>query len=366
LFQEVTTRELESQRASTAKLSQEIEEAGKILNASRKVIDFAPRLLHDAIDVGCELAGAGSLAHVEAGDGDEPLARFALPELPESWQQTLDVLRPPRERDEPFWEWRKRAPQPVVFDPPSRMNSALVHLHLQHPFVQRILGRFLAQGFSAHDLSRVTVLRNPEDSVARVIAFGRLSLFGAGATRLHDKLVAVAAQWLESGGDGHLQPFADKDDRRTLDRLDQLLREAPRADTVPQSVKERLCRAAPKDFAALWPHIDAEADHERHEAERMLSTRAAAESEALRRILTSQRAAIVRALEERSQLALPFAENEKDQREQYEQDRKHMEQRLVSIDREIEHEPREILELYRVVLRRLQPVGLVYLWPGTR
>jgi hypothetical protein len=199
-----------------------------------------------------------------------------------------------------------------------------------------------------------------------VIAFGRLSLFGAGATRLHDKLVAVAAQWLESGGVGHLKPFADKDDRKTLDRLEQLLLEAPHGDDVPASVKQRLIKTAAKDFSTLWPHVEAEADNERHEAERMLSTRASEESEALRRILTSQRAAIVATLDERSQLTLPFAENEKDQREQFERDRKHMNGRLDSIEAEIEHEPQQIVDLYKIALRRLQPVGLIYLWPGTR
>ena len=32
------------------------------------------------------------------------------------------------------------------------------------------------------------------DNLIRVIAFGRLSLFGRGAARLHDQLVSVAAQ----------------------------------------------------------------------------------------------------------------------------------------------------------------------------
>ena len=366
LFQEVTTRELESQRPSIVNLSREIEEAGNILDASRQVMEFDPALLRDAIDVGCGLAGSGPLSPVAPQPEEEKLATFTLPTLPESWQVTLDTLRPPRQRDEEFWDWRKRAPQPVVFDPPSRMNSGLVHLHLQHPFVQRILDRLLAQGHSAHDLSRVTVIRNRHDSSARVIAFGRLSLFGAGATRLHDKLVPVAARWLESGGAGHLQPFADKNDRKTLERLEQLLVEAPHGDDVPNSVKQRLAATAAKDFSSLWPYIEAEADHERHEAERMLSSRAAEESEALRRILTSQRAAIVATLDQRSQLALPFSEGEKEQRDQFERDRKHMSGRLESIQAEIEREPQQIVDLYKIALRRLQPVGLIYLWPGTR
>jgi hypothetical protein len=107
----------------------------------------------------------------------------------------------------------------VCFEPPTRINSGVAHLHLSHPVVQRILGRFLAQGWSSHDLSRVTVVRNPHDGIARVIAFGRLSLFGAGATRLHDQLVSIAAPWNETGTGNHLRPFAEEADRKALDRL---------------------------------------------------------------------------------------------------------------------------------------------------
>ena len=43
-----------------------------------------------------------------------------------------------------------------------------------------------------------------------------------------------------------------------------------------------------------------------------------------------------------------------------------MEKRLVEIDRELDSEPDEIRKLYRISLRRLTPVGLIYLWPDTR
>ncbi len=43
-----------------------------------------------------------------------------------------------------------------------------------------------------------------------------------------------------------------------------------------------------------------------------------------------------------------------------------MERRLEAIDRELEKEPDQLKDLYHVVLRRLEPVGMVYLWPETR
>ena len=39
------------------------------------------------------------------------------------------------------------------------------------------------------------------DALVRVIAFGRLSLFGAGATRLHDQLISIGARWVEGKKD---------------------------------------------------------------------------------------------------------------------------------------------------------------------
>ncbi|MBK8172794.1 MAG: hypothetical protein IPK60_20990 [Sandaracinaceae bacterium] len=61
-----------------------------------------------------------------------------------------------------------------------------------------------------------------------------------------------------------------------------------------------------------------------------------------------------------------FDELEKDQQRQFTDDRKHMKQRLKEIDSEISTEPAQLKSLYEGVLPRLEPVGLVYLWPETR
>ncbi|HEY3352938.1 MAG TPA: DISARM system SNF2-like helicase DrmD, partial [Polyangia bacterium] len=363
---EVVRGELEAQRDNLPGLRVEIDEAGRILNRSRQAMDFAPELLRDAINVGMELAGASSLqpAARESKDGTARQA-FLLPELSASWAETLDTLRPPRGRDEPFWDWRKRPPQPVVFFPPERINSGLVHLHLQHPLVQRVLSRFRAQGYSAHDLGRVTVVKTARDSLARVIAFGRLSLFGPGATRLHDEVISVAAPWLESGGAKHLKPFADDADRRALETLEEVLRDCPDL-TVGAKVQQRLLASAPSDYAALWRHIDDEADARAHAARQRLSDRAHVEADALRVILAEQRRAILDVIQGRVQLGFDFGEHDQDQRRQFEDDRKHMEQRLTAIEKEIDTEPAQIKDVYRVVLQRLEPVGLIYLWPESR
>lgn len=363
-LKQTASDELETQRGELAKVSQQIEEAGEILERSKKVMDFDPTLLRDALDVGLELAGAEKLKRVAVRDRNDVEA-WAMPDLPESWQETVDTLRPSRGRTEPLWEFRKKPPRPVVFRPPTEMNSALSHLHLQHPVVQRVLGRFLSQGYSAHDLSRVTVVRTRHDSLVRVIAFGRLSLFGPGATRLHDKLVSVAARWIE-GKDDELKPFAEEADRKAVDLLEQVLAESPSLEGVPASVQSKLLAAAPTIFSNLWRHIREEADALAHDAERKLQQRGAEESEALTTILKTQRAAIISEIERRgghAQLVLQF---DKREAEQFKKEKEHMDSRLVSIELEIQRDPKQIEALYKLTLRRLEPVGLVVLWPETR
>lgn len=55
----------------------------------------------------------------------------------------------------------------------------------------------------------------------------------------------------------------------------------------------------------------------------------------------------------------------KPQREQLESERDDMQKRLGRIEQEITTEPDELKALYKVSLKRLVPVGLVYLWPTT-
>ena len=46
-------------------------------------------------------------------------------------------------------------------------------------------------------------------------------------------------------------------------------------------------------------------------------------------------------------------------------DRRHWASRLEALDVEIATEPDQVRENYRVRAARLEPVGLVYLWPET-
>ena len=54
-----------------------------------------------------------------------------------------------------------------------------------------------------------------------------------------------------------------------------------------------------------------------------------------------------------------------DERRQKGRDRRYWETRLGELHRERETEPERIRALYEVKARRVEPIGLVYLWPVT-
>ncbi|MFK9004752.1 DISARM system SNF2-like helicase DrmD [Pseudomonas pergaminensis] len=361
--QAIAAKELEQTRSTQLELAGELEKLDEILARSERVTSYEPKLLRDVINAGLELSGAAPL--IPAPGAVPGAEAFRLPVLPESWAGTVDSLRVPRGRDEYFSDWRAKDPLPVLFEPPPKMNSAAVQLHLSHPLVKRVFSRFLSQGYSSHDLNRVTIVRS-NDSLIRVIVFGRLSLFGKGAARLHDQLVSVAARWVETS-DSPLKPFAEDADRRALDSLEQVLVESPTLEGISDSVREKVIAAAPTLFSQLWEYVEAEADARAQEALLDLERRGLDEAQQLEEILKRQRDAIERQLQLKApQLAFDFETLTKGEQKQVEAERKHMEQRLIAIDREILEEPDDLKSLYHVSLRRLQPVGLVVLWPKTR
>jgi hypothetical protein len=222
-------------------------------------------------------------------DGEK--VRYRLPELDRSWEVTLDTLRPPRPRAESFYDWRKRPPLPVTFSPVARLTGDLEQLHLAHPLTRRILDRFLAQGFSAHDLRRVAAVIDPEAGEAHAIGYARLTLFGPGAARLHDELVAVAAPW-----DGSLEgarSLTARADRETTSALVKAT-EARLAGGGPAPKGKNaasIAASAEALMSSLWRALDDEADARGVAAKNGLIARARAEADGMRALLERQRPA---------------------------------------------------------------------------
>jgi hypothetical protein len=264
----------------------------------------------------------------------------------------------------------------VTFHPLASLSEGAEQLHLAHPFVKRILDRFLAQGFGAHDLTRVSAVVAPDASVRRVVAFARLTLFGHGAARLHDQLVPIAAAW--SGKASEITPYKDRATASSaIASLERLLAGTgrvlfddgaasgpiPRAAVQPNAtIAKEIRQNAEALFRALWPHLEAEADALGVEARQGLAERARREADDLRGLLARQRVALDKA-EARLRQADLFNVQDKEQKRQVDLDLRHLERRRTAIAGEIESEPAAIEALYDVRMTRLTPVGLVVAWP---
>ncbi len=353
--------ELESQRKEQAKLEAEVQRAAHRLDASAKALEVAPDSLRGVVEVGLRLAGVDGL--IEGKPTREGRRTFTLPELDRSWDRTVDSLRPPRRRTESFWEWRQKAPRPVTFEPLARLTDETEQLHLAHPLVKRILDRFLAQGFSAHDLSRVSAVVAPDDRVIRVVAYARLSLFGPGAARLHDEIVGIAAPW--SGGDDSVTPYKDAATaQKAIELVEKLA--ALDASAPAATINARISKHAARLYSELWPSLQDEADARAVAARNGLAQRARREADELRTLLQRQKRAIEKQANIVAQMDLFARADSKTDQEQQRQlklDHDYMQARYRAIDAEMETEPQAIEALYDVRMTRLSAVGLAVSWP---
>jgi len=274
----------------------------------------------------------------------------------------MDTLRAPRKRDQKPWEWRRESPiRPVVFHDTGTMDQDVVHLHLEHRVVQRLLGRFTAQGFVHHDLSRAC-LSQTQDAIPRVILMGRLCLYGPRAARLHEELVPVTARWVElSQRKKALSPYGREAEVKTLDLLESALlpKSGPEVGSVIQA---KLREAAPRDIAELRPHLDERARELAEAARIALAKRADQEAAAMRTILEEQKKRVAETAGKFKDPQLMLDFNDDEQR-QLESNKRHWDKRLHAIDQELASEPERIRRLYEVKAQRIEPVGLIYLWP---
>jgi len=363
-LEKATQVELEVGRKREQDLKREIDVLQSLLGKSREWLHLETKDLEQAISCGLELLGAAPLKQAGAP------GNFTLPDLVRvgqsdpSWMHTLDTLRAPQKRGQPVWEWRRQeAIRPVVFEDQGALDAPAVHLHLEHRFVQRLLGRFRSQGFVHNDLARacIGISNDPEP---RVILLGRLSLYGERAARLHDDILAVAARWTDVDvRQQPLKPYQERTLDKTLALLETTL-SAPEPRDLPVAVRTRLAVGAKRDLDELRPHLHAQAQELIEQARAQLAARGNQEAADMRAILETQRARILAeaAKLEKPQALLPFDAGEL---KQIEADKRHWTRRLDSLASEVETEPARIRASYDVKATRFEPVGLVYLWPVT-
>ena len=369
----ITEEELEAARDRRDDLVAQVERCRGLLERSRQWVGFEAEPFRDTLSCALELLGAERLARSGDGDRNGRSATWTFPGLDRragadpSWAATLDTLRPPRRSDQKLADWRREAPiRPVVFEDAGVLGDDTVHLHLEQRVVQRLLARFRAQGFVHHDLSRAC-LAQAQDSIPRVVLLGRLCLYGRRAERLHEEIVPLAARWVEPARrSGPLRAYAREAETRTLDLLDQSLTGGGLDRTPDDVIRARLLAAAPRDIEELLPQLEPRAAELAALATRRLGERGAREARDLEETLRRQRERIVEELDRHEgrfrQITLGFDEEE---RRQLQSNMRYWRTRLDRFDRDLTQEPGRIRAFYQVQAQRVEPVGLVYLWPET-
>ncbi|HEX5054199.1 MAG TPA: DISARM system SNF2-like helicase DrmD [Planctomycetota bacterium] len=373
-------RELEAARNRQDKLRSEIDRLRTDLAKSRDWIRFDEDSFRDALSCSLELQRAPGLSPLQGG-------AFTFPELDKlaaadpTWRDTLDTLRTPRERDQEPWEWRQTATvRPVVFADQGELDDQKVHLHLEHRIAQRLLGYFRAQGFVQFDLSRAC-LAQTKDPIPRVLLLGRLALYGPHAARLHEEMLVVAARWsdLRDRQRRPLEPFADQALDQAMAMLEDALAAGP-GRPLDRVIQGKLAAAVPQDIQELRPHLERIGKAREQHARTRLQERGRIEGQAMADILQEQKQhiaatdrqedrALLRLKKEEFGVFPQWIEQAKKSEalsaelRQLQSNRRHWQERLAAIDAERKTEPARIRALYEVHAARIEPVGLVYLYP---
>lgn len=368
---QATEEELESVRKRQAELKEDIAARQRQLEFSRKEIAFDPAMLRDALSCSLEMLKTPPLKPVQDG-------RFELPD-PEalngtdgSWSATLDTLRTPPKDGKRNFEWRAKADiRPLVFESPVGIDDSVVQMHLSHRLVQRLLGRFTAQGFVLHDLSRACLVQS-QDRIPRVVLLGRLSVYGPRAIRLHEELLTVTAQWTDpKNRTKPLTPFARDAESKTMGLLQASL--APELKhELPHAVRTQLAAAVQQDVQELEKHLSPRGTAALDDATKKLHQRAESEVAGLVNILMEQRKRVETELQKAQgedwlQQPLPLDDEirkqEELERRQRKADIKYWNDWLKNVDGDLKREPDRIRDFYSVKSSRIEPLGIVYLWP---
>ena len=364
----VAAEELEAARERQEDLKEQIERCRGLLDRSRRWVDFEPEPFRAALSCSLELLGAEPLQEERAEGGSPgwtfpPLTGQTLADA--SWTATLDTLRVPRRRNQKLADWRREAPiRPVVFEDAGVLTDDTVHLHLEQRMAQRLLARFRAQGFVHPDpvprlpgtgrrldpagdpVGPGVPVRPSRRTPARNPYAGRRALDRAVPTR-------GTAQGLRRGGRSanpprsgvraagmrtpRVRPFTavcSTPPPRTSRTCCRSSRSGPRWSPEPRPTR---CAIVAR-VRARQLRVNLERQRQRVEAE-----------------LGKHEAAQV-------QLSLEFNDEEKRQRQA---DVTAWRRRLSQFDRDLETEPSRIRQFYEVRAQRVEPVGLVYLWPDT-
>ena len=377
--QELIKMELEdNSREREYALKEQISRLEKALVKSEKWLHFRSDLFREALNTSLKINASEVnkppqilLKDFSKKHEDIERAEWIFPSsenLPggeQSWGDVLDYLRPSRKPGQKIWQWRKETrPQPVVFKDPETLDSGRVHLHLEHPLVQRLLSRFLVRGFQTNNLCKAAVLGTHDDT-AKLILLARLSLYGHGASRLHDEMIELVAEWDPQDPNRRLRVLNSTKAGFAIEDLTNSLKD--HLPEVPLEIQNRLQEFVPRYVQNLKSRLDEVAEERASRSIEMLKKRADEESRNFVKVLDQQRNRVLKTQSKHNtefdQLTLGFANQELIQ---LRLNRKHWERRLDKIEQELRFEPEKIKRTFEVATSpRIEPAGVIILWPLT-
>jgi SNF2 family DNA or RNA helicase len=368
--QQIATDELESVRERKEALQAQVQLLENRITQAKRWINYSHGAFEQALSCSLKIANYTPLSPIDADD-TEAGSLYQFPNLETgqgldpTWGPTLDSLRQPPANGKRDHRWRMESPiRPVRFTPPDTIDDTSVQLHLGHRIAKRLLSRFLSQGFIHHDMSRAC-LGQSDDAVPRVVLLGRLGLFGKGATRLHEEIITITARWepLEKRSNSPLKAYARTGEARTMEILENSL--LSDQSNLPEDVQRLLLASIKDDVTALRPLLDVRGGEFEKVAREKLEARAATEANAMTTLLDDQKKRVEAKLASYADLNQPelpgMPEDEKRQRLE---ERRAQERFLTDYQTQIREEPARIRDFYKIEVSRVEPIGLVYLWPA--
>ena len=354
-----------------ARIKDELDDLKASLEAARQRVGVDSTELEAVF--GLALSRAGADMGASESEPVQETRTFSLsPDLPtftkdQSWQPVFDELRERRQKPgERPGQWRtaddaqvRRISFSPAIDDHGRDAPGVVQVHVEHRLVRRLLSRFLTTGFQS-GLNRACVIRSAGTG-DKAVLLGRLALYGPSATRLHEEIIPIAADWEGGSGRLPLQPLAVSDEAgaAVIAELEAALHGIAQ---VPDSAIARFTPTIHEDVADLRAALEAHAQSRRTEVEKELMQRGKEEASALRSLLKGQ---IDRIRSEQKkddrQLILEFDEQQSRQRDA---DRKSWEKKLERLTHDLETEPERLRNSFDIRAARIEPLGIVYLWSG--
>ena len=205
-----------------------------------------------------------------------------------------------------------------------------VHLHLEHPLVKRLLNRFLVRGFQSNELTRAAVITTNDNS-AKLILLARLSLYGHGASRLHDEMLELVAEWDPNDVNRKLRVLNPMKTNLALNDLETNLRQG--LPEVDPTIQTKLREFLPTAIIQLKDKLESRALECSERAKSELEKRANIETNAFIKVLQDQRNRILKTRKKHDtnteQLVLSFADQEL---RQLRLNRSYWDKRLKNID----------------------------------